>query len=1457
MYAVDSKPDKKCRVTGCSESHPLWRCKEYKKLTPADRHDTAVTLGCCLICLGQGHAASSCDREFSCKVDGCGKKHHQLIHDYVEQKKTVAMVSRRLAETSGYLGVQNVAVDKCNPAVVLWDTGSNSHIVLEDYVKENNLSTVEKHESALSAGGSFKSDSTCEVPLKAANGDIYWITCMVIKKITGDVSSMTPAAVYKEFGVDESLLDNIYEKRLDIIVGMSNPIIFPKELSRTDHAYLYKSKFGKGYIACGSSSPVKPEHRYTFATVRSVTKLAEQFLAAENLGIDPPRRCGRCQKCQECAFYNQQVSYQESLEAAAITENLSYNAEDKKWTITYPKVMIPKDVLSNNYNVAVAAHHKLLKRLDTKGAVDAFHDEIMDGVARQVWRKATDADLKYGGVVNYITLTEAFKETAGCSTPVRVCLDASRRYKGASLNDVVVTGPSKLANQLDILLDFRAKEVGMCLDFRKFYQSVSVSEEDSHLMRIVWSPVKDAEPEIYIGMVNNFGVRPAGPVAGIALNLTSEIFQHLNEEAADIIRRRKYVDDVVCGGKDRQHTVNLEDGIKQISSMGGFEFKPPVRSYDDVDPLKVLGVVWIPRSDMLSVKCDINIHAKVKGARLAPDVDLDVLNLPEEITKRIVWRCAMSPYDPYGLISAIVIQLKLIMRSLAKSAVKRDSWDDKVSSEVAVEFRRACGNLANASRIEFPRCVVPEYYIGFPQLITFVDGSTRAVCATVFIRWKVAEDHFCNFLVCSKSKVAPKTATTVPRMELLSSQLGVRLANTVEKAMDLQFQDNIFLTDSSSVFGMIAAESGSLSTFTGHRVAEVIHGSENARWLWCPTEFNPADLGTRGNARPEDLGPNSPWQRGPEWLSSPENTWPTRADFRGEVPAGELKKVKFTLAVQQDESRSVDKDVNKDESRSVDGDVDLWLKQVHTDTEISSKVMSIMNSFVNDKFEDTSSSVGPEAVCVSNTAWFVLENHSSLQKARNVMRIVLKAVDIWLLKAKKRCVPTPTAKLRTAAHAIIVAQHQNIQKSSVALAKLENLSPEIQKFPVADNKYVEVVVMSSRVPSSTVLGSNEYIKPIVAGNSYLAKLILHRDHQLGHGGARQMVARSRQDYWIVQPWKIAKQLALSCVYCIGQGSKSVQQKMAVLDPVRTQNSPPFSHSALDLAGPFQIADAVKKRVMKKVWVMVVVCRLTGAVNLEIIEDYSSGAFMRAFQIFTNRRGTPSTILSDQGTQITASAKATGNYFDYSTLMNRVAEERDIEWTFAPVGSPHVNGQAERCVQSMKKAMAGVLQSRRLSFGEMLAVLSEVENIINSRPYSQQDCIDPSSGFPISPEMALGPRASYGRLQISIDVTESSLLEKASSVKLASAQFWKLFSQQVLPNRIRANKWTCTHTNLSPGDVVHISSINTLDSGYRMGIVTAARPGKDGLVRTVQLRTATGHKKEVSVHNLKLIVPVNM
>ncbi|MCP3666815.1 MAG: hypothetical protein GY696_30680, partial [Gammaproteobacteria bacterium] len=219
--------------------------------------------------------------------------------------------------------------------------------------------------------------------------------------------------------------------------------------------------------------------------------------------------------------------------------------------------------------------------------------------------------------------------------------------------------------------------------------------------------------------------------------MIAELCEDDYPEAADEIRKSKYVDDLLSGRSSVEYCEKLETGLNAVANHSSFSYKPAVKTGDDVEPVKVLGVVWAPREDTLKVNCTINVHKKVKGAKSAPDLDFDDLVLPDVLTRRIIWRAVMGPYDPYGLISAIIIQLKLVMKKLSTLDGSVNGWDAQVNEDAAVSFIKACKNLAGASQIPFPRCVAIKDAVGRPQLILFVDGSLLAICTTAYIRWQL------------------------------------------------------------------------------------------------------------------------------------------------------------------------------------------------------------------------------------------------------------------------------------------------------------------------------------------------------------------------------------------------------------------------------------------------------------------------------------------------------------------------------------------------------------------------------------------------------------------------------------------------------------------------------------------------------------------------------------------------
>ena len=72
--------------------------------------------------------------------------------------------------------------------------------------------------------------------------------------------------------------------------------------------------------------------------------------------------------------------------------------------------------------------------------------------------------------------------------------------------------------------------------------------------------------------------------------------------------------------------------------------------------LRVLGVGWRPKEDVIVFEVVLNFSEKRRGLRTGPNLMLtDLPPLPDILTKRIVLQQVMKIYDPLGLMSPFTL----------------------------------------------------------------------------------------------------------------------------------------------------------------------------------------------------------------------------------------------------------------------------------------------------------------------------------------------------------------------------------------------------------------------------------------------------------------------------------------------------------------------------------------------------------------------------------------------------------------------------------------------------------------------------------------------------------------------------------------------------------------------------------------------------------------------------------
>ncbi len=79
-----ASPEKKAayECIGCGNNHKLDDCKDFAGKTLEERIQVVMRRGLCLSCLKTGHRRQDCKSDNKCKEEGCGRRHHSLLHGF-------------------------------------------------------------------------------------------------------------------------------------------------------------------------------------------------------------------------------------------------------------------------------------------------------------------------------------------------------------------------------------------------------------------------------------------------------------------------------------------------------------------------------------------------------------------------------------------------------------------------------------------------------------------------------------------------------------------------------------------------------------------------------------------------------------------------------------------------------------------------------------------------------------------------------------------------------------------------------------------------------------------------------------------------------------------------------------------------------------------------------------------------------------------------------------------------------------------------------------------------------------------------------------------------------------------------------------------------------------------------------------------------------------------------------
>ncbi|KAF0709228.1 Integrase catalytic domain-containing protein, partial [Aphis craccivora] len=341
---------------------------------------------------------------------------------------------------------------------------------------------------------------------------------------------------------------------------------------------------------------------------------------------------------------------------------------------------------------------------------------------------------------------------------------------------------------------------------------------------------------------------------------------------------------------------------------------------------------------------------------------------------------------------------------------------------------------------------------------------------------------------------------------------------------------------------------------------------------------------------------------------------------------------------------------------------------------------------------------------------------------------------------------------------------------------------------------------------------------LLAKNSHLAQIICQKWH-LGtfHAGPRVVTALISRQYWIISIRSVLFKISRACATCVRFDGQAPQPLMADLPPERVLRSRPFSCVGVDYAGPLQMREmSLRKSRSYKVYIAIFVCFAVKAVHLEVVTELSTDAFLSAFDRFVARRGVPSDVFSDCGTNFIGADKQLQKLVNSPEGQITIAEARSTcRWHFNPPSAPHFGGLWEAAVRSTKRLLTRTMGHHVFTYEEFVTLITRIEAVLNSRPLtpvttdpSDLDYLSPGHFLIGQPLLAIPPRVEFD--------SNISIKSRWKLLDQCHQSFWRKWSTEYLTTLNARTKWASEVPNIQVNDMVIIIDNQNPPLLWKMG-----------------------------------------
>ena len=205
-------------------------------------------------------------------------------------------------------------------------------------------------------------------------------------------------------------------------------------------------------------------------------------------------------------------------------------------------------------------------------------------------------------------------------------------------------------------------------------------------------------------------------------------------------------------------------------------------------------------------------------------------------------------------------------------------------------------------------------------------------------------------------------------------------------------------------------------------------------------------------------------------------------------------------------------------------------------------------------------------------------------------------------------------------------------------------------------------------------------------------LDIHWNHpDVQHRGIAAIYRQMLKVAYIFGGFSLARSIKHGCKRCRILNKNSVDVAMGPIQDVNLCIAPAFYASQVDIFGPYKSYSCANKRATIKVWFLIFCCCTTGAIDIRVLEDYSTDAFVLGFIRFSCRVGYPRYLLPDPGSQLVKGCQ--DMTYSFADAKQKLFVEYGVDYMPCPVGAHYVHGKVERKIREVRQSVHFCCQKR--------------------------------------------------------------------------------------------------------------------------------------------------------------------